>query len=527
MGGKTYRGNVLVEVIIVVAILAIVNLISLNYFARADLTQNRLYSISQSTKEVLRDLDDVINIKVYFSKKLPPYLTTLTRQVRDILDEYRAYAGHNLVIDFEDPTDDPELQRRVHSLGIPPVQLNIVEKDKAEVMNAYLGIAVLFEDRSEVIPVVQNANNLEYDLTSAIVKVASGERRIVGFLTGHDEPDIDKEYEVIRRSLEKQYEVKRVNTSKGKLVPDDVNTLIVASPRELSDWDLFAIDQFIMRGGRALFMVNRVEIPEGSLYAVHAKGVLDSLLSAYGVIIKPDLVIDRSAASATFTAGFFTYTLPYPLWPSIRKEGFSQESPITNQLERVVMPWASSIQLIDREEGKPESIVLVKSSPQSWSDERGLDLNPQRDFTPKSEVASRSLAVLLKGKFKSYFADRDVPEPEGGVAWEGTKIDSSPETEMIVIGNSRFVEDGFLRQFPENRTFFLNSVDWLTLGDRLIGIRSRAITSRPLKEIGESSKVAIRFGSTFGVPIAFIVWGLVRLQVRSRRRKDRLTFLEG
>ena len=193
MKGKTYGGSILVEVIIVVAILAIVNLISLNFFARADLTENKRYSISQSTKDVLRELDDVINIKVYFSKKLPPYLTTLTRQVRDVLDEYRAYAGRNLVIYFEDPTDDPELQRRVHSLGIPPVQLNIIEKDKAEVMNAYLGIAVLFEDRSEVIPVVQNANNLEYDLTSAIVKVASDERRTVGFLTGHDEPDIEKE----------------------------------------------------------------------------------------------------------------------------------------------------------------------------------------------------------------------------------------------------------------------------------------------------------------------------------------------
>ena len=290
MKGKTYGGSILVEVIIVVAILAIVNLISLNFFARADLTENKRYSISQSTKDVLRELDDVINIKVYFSKKLPPYLTTLTRQVRDVLDEYRAYAGRNLVINFEDPTDDPELQRRVHSLGIPPVQLNIIEKDKAEVMNAYLGIAVLFEDRSEVIPVVQNANNLEYDLTSAIVKVASDERRTVGFLTGHDEPDIEEEYEFIKRSLEKQYEVKRVNTTRGRLVPQDINTLIVASPRKLSDWDLFAIDQFIMRGGRVLFMINRMQVPEGSLYAVQATGVLDSLLACYGVRVKLSLI---------------------------------------------------------------------------------------------------------------------------------------------------------------------------------------------------------------------------------------------
>ena len=95
MRRRNYGRDALVEVVIVIAIIALANLLSLRFFARADLTDGKLFSVSESTREVVRGLDDIVNIKVYFSKQLPPYLTTLTRQVRDMLDEYRAYAGRN------------------------------------------------------------------------------------------------------------------------------------------------------------------------------------------------------------------------------------------------------------------------------------------------------------------------------------------------------------------------------------------------------------------------------------------------
>jgi ABC-2 type transport system permease protein len=521
----TKRGSSLaVEVVIVIAIIALINLISLRFFARADLTEGRLFSISESTKQLVRDLDDIVNVKVYFSKQLPPYLTTLTREVGDVLDEYRAYAGGNLVIDFEDPAEDPETEQRVRSLGIPPVQLNIIEKDKAEVMNAYLGIAVLFEDRKEVIPVVQNALNLEYDLTSAILKVANTETKTVGFLAGHEEPDINASYEVVRRSLEKQYAIRQVETAGGQAVPDEINTLVIAGSKGLSGWDRFAIDQFLMRGGRAFFLVDMIDIPEGSLQGVKAETGLDSLLAHYGVVVKPDLVVDRSCGSATFSTGFIRYTLPYMLWPLVTRDGFDQTSPITNQLERLVLPWTSTIEIGDTTRAAPRAVVLARSSPQSWSEERQFDLNPQRNFVPLSEVAPRNLAVLLGGSFTSYFKGREIPRPDSGLAWEGRRLDESPDIQIMIVGNSRFIQSDFMGQYPENRTFFLNAVDWLTLGDSLIGIRSRMVTARPLKEIGEKAKASVRFASTFGIPILLIVWGLIRRYARSARRWDRYTF---
>lgn len=520
MRSKRYGSSVLVEVLIVIAIIVLVNLLSMRFFARADLTEGNLFSISESTKEVLRDLDDVVNIKIYFSKDLPPYLTTLTREIRDMLGEYMAYAGGNLIVDFEDPAKDPETEQRVQSLGIPPVQLNIIEQDKAEVMNAYLGIAILFEDRKEVIPVVQGAGNLEYDLTSAILKVASGEQKTVGFLAGHGEPGLDEAFEAVRRSLEKQYIVKPVETAEGGMVPVDVNTLVIAGSRQLGAWDLFAVDQFLMRGGRLMFMVDRFDIPEGSLQAIQAETGLDSLLASYGITVRPDMVVDRSAGTATFSAGFFRYTLPYPLWPMVVKSGFSAESPVTNQLERAVLPWTSTIEVDSSATRDFEAMTLARSSAQSWAEEHRFNLNPQRSFAPTGEVGPRTLAVLLSGTFPSYFAGKGVPQIEGAEVWQGDRLDRSPETQILVVGNSKFAQSDFLGQYPENHTFFMNAIDWLTLGDSLIGIRSRVVTSRPLKQIGEKSKATVRFATTFGIPIVLIVWGLIRRYMRSSRRKD-------
>jgi ABC-2 type transport system permease protein len=528
MRTSTYGNRMMLQVVIVLAVLVFVNLLSMRLFGRADLTANKAYSISESTKKALRGLDDVVNVKVYFSKKLPPYMTTLTRQVRDMLDEYRAYSGGKVVVDLQDPADDPATEQRVKMLGIPQVQLNVITKDRAEVMPGYLGIAVLYGDKSEVIPVVQSPSNLEYDLTSALLKVTRTEQKSVGFLTGHGEPDPDQALQVVKRALEQQYEVTRVALPWGDYVPPGVSTLVVAGPQKVDDWGRFAIDQFLMRGGQVLFMINKIGIAEGTLQAMRVDSGLDSLLAHYGVQVRPDLVVDRSCGTATFSAGYFSFSVPYPFWPMVSRGGFDEGSPITNQLEQAVFPWTSSID-VSGVAPDVEVAVLAKSSPQSWSETRSLNLDPQRNVRPAREEdrAPQDIAVLLRGRFTSYFTDRPIPAAADTASTvqaapaPGEKLAVSPETQIILFGDSRFVEDAFLREYPENRTFFLNAVDWLTLGESLIGIRSRVVSTRPLKEIGEKSKATVRFASTLGIPLAVIAFGLVRRYVRSSRRRKR------
>ncbi|MCK5009466.1 MAG: GldG family protein, partial [Deltaproteobacteria bacterium] len=147
-----YSTNYIVLVLIILGILAVLNFFFLRHFTRIDITQDKRYTLTPSTKEVLTNLDDIINIKLYFSKKLPPYLVNLKREVTDILDEYKAYSGGNLSIKSIDPTENPKLQQELRFIGIPQVQLNIVEKDQLQLTNVYFGIAIFYADKKEVIP---------------------------------------------------------------------------------------------------------------------------------------------------------------------------------------------------------------------------------------------------------------------------------------------------------------------------------------------------------------------------------------
>ena len=143
-----------------------------------------------------------------------------------------------------------------------------------------MGIAVLYEDKKEVLPVVQTTANLEYDLTSAILKVTSEEVKTVGFLSGHDEIDVfDQAFGPLRQELSKQYDVRKVPIDAGKTIEADVATLIIAGPKkELTEREKYEIDQFIMRGGRALFLIDPILIQYEGLNVSPLKTGLNDLL---------------------------------------------------------------------------------------------------------------------------------------------------------------------------------------------------------------------------------------------------------
>jgi len=175
-----YGTSSIIIVLIVLGIIVVINVMSMRHFVRADLTENKDFTVSDATKKVLSELDDIITIDAYFSKEVPPYVTNIKSQVNDIFDEYSAYSGGNVSVELVSMPragDDPELEQKARFLGIPPVQVNILEKDKTEVVTIYFGIVIGYEDRNEIIPVIQNVRTLEYDLTSAIIKVSKSHRK--------------------------------------------------------------------------------------------------------------------------------------------------------------------------------------------------------------------------------------------------------------------------------------------------------------------------------------------------------------
>lgn len=519
-----YSSNYLALALTVLGILAVANFFFQRHFARIDLTQDKRYTLTASTKEILGGLDDIVTMKLYFSNKIPSYLLNLKRDVADLLDEYRAYAGGNITVTFIDPADDPALQQELRFMGIPQVQLNIIERDQAQLTNVYLGMAIFYEDKKEVIPFISDTRNLEYDLTSAVVKVTRKESKTVGVFTGSDH-SLSGDYQGVKQLLEQQYTVQEVTLSAAGESLEQIDTLLVAGPRELTDLQIYAIDQLVMRGAKIIFLIDTVAVQEG-LQATSLKPGTDELLQHYGIKVEENLVLDRAHASAAFRSGFMTFRLPYPYWVKVVQEGFSPDNPAVSNLESLVLPWTSSLTFIEERAPAVTLTELARSTPFSWLRTGFYSLDPQQRFmTPGTTTGSYPLVLSLSGRFTSFFAGKPVPAlsveaPSGNAASPGEAITQSPETQIIVVGNSRFVTNDMLTQFQDNQIFLMNIIDWLTLGEQLIGIRSRGATDRPLRETTEYAKSLIKFLNMFAIPLLLILFGLVRFYLRRRKKRS-------
>lgn len=540
--GLLRGGNFVLVTGLTLGILILVNFLSVRHFSRLDLTEQKEFTLSDATKKMIAELDDLINVDVYITKELPPHLMGLSRHIKDILDEYRAYSHGNTQVSFIDPAENQDLEQRVRMLGIPPVQVNIFKKDQAQLIKIYLGIAVNYEDRSEVIPVIQNVRNLEYDLTSAIRKVTAKKVPVIGFLSGHEEPNIYKKYRTVRLALEKQYKVREVQIQADQFIDSGIDTLVVSGSINVGEWDQYAIDQYLMQGGKIFFLLDHIGLEEGSLNTVPRNSKLEPLLLKYGVRLGNNLVKDKLCSTANFSSGFFSYSVPYEFWPKPSLKYFDQDNPALSRLESVVFPWTRPITVVRKDDTVTVS-NLVKSSPYATLEKgRRPNLSPKssRDLFSFAHRGQRdknkdfqqvNLAVSLRGTFTSYFSDRPVPSSEkesekttaSVFAPEKEKkpetIKKSSEAQIVVIGTSRFIEDGFFNRFKGNELFFLNIVDWLNIGEDLISIRSRTVTERPLEELTESEKNTVKYFNTFGVSILVIILGLVKFILRKRSRR--------
>ncbi len=527
--GKTTRGtNSVLTAAIVLSVLVLINLVAQGRFFRIDLTADKQYTLTDATREAAGSLDDVVSIKVYFSDDLPSYLITLRQQIEDMLAEYKAWGKKNIEIEWQDPAGDPDLQRRCQVLGIPQVQLNIIEKDKAQVSNAYLGMAILYEDRSEVIPVVQNVENLEYDLTAALLKVYREEQQTVGVLGGTADTNLQTGLTVMAELLGQQYDVVEVNPGSGDPIPPDVKTLVIVRPDLVTDRAQFEIDQFLMVGGNILLFHDPITMAENSMYANARESRLRRMMRHYGIDVGRNLVLDRLNSPAAFSQGFMTFRIPYPFWPKFAGDGLSRTNPMVNQLEGIVFPWTSTVSAAGSVPDSVQIDTLLTTSPFGWIMTDRFDLNPQQRFPDQPTEPGDPIptGVVATGRFPSFFAGKEVPSADGEEPVEGVIvspvdreiIESGADARIVVFGSGQVALDDMINQFPSNTLLLQNAVDWLTLGDELISIRSRGATDRPLKELSENRKKILRYLVIFGIPVIVIIFGLVRsVHVRNRR----------
>lgn len=531
-----YGGNTLAFVAIIIGILVLVNFLSSRRFFRADLTQDKRYTVSKATKNLIKSLDDIVTITVYFSTE-PAEVAQIRRDVKDVLDEYKAFSK-KLQIDYIDPSglDDGEKQE-LRFKGVNEVQINVRGEDKLEIANVFMGISIGYSGKEEVLPVVQSTANFEYELTSAILKVTTKEAKTIGFLTGHDEYDINAQNQgtqQFRQLMDKsgngQYNITTVDLQAGDPVDASVTTLVVAGPKQpLSDREKYEIDQFIMRGGKAIFLIDPVTINMQTLQGTPLPTGLNDLLEHYGVKLGNNLITDlRSHDNVQTQRGFMTVIQDYPYFVKIRSQNFSKEHAVTSQLESLTLPWTSSLETVAVDGVKATALAKTTEFGQSFQGYYNVMPGTQ---IPKGEYKVFTTVASLEGKFKSFYAGKEIPAistptddeteneneatPPNEESDERTTINESADTQIIVVGTAQV-----LTQLSRNSVdFFLNSIDWLTQGDTLIGIRSHTITDRPLKETTNFEKAFIKYLCIVGIPLLVVLIGLVRYLLKGRVKR--------
>jgi gliding-associated putative ABC transporter substrate-binding component GldG len=504
--------------LLIVAILLVLNLISVNLFARFDLTEGKVFSLSKASKDVVRSLDDRLIIRMYFTRDLPPPYSSHARYLRDQLEEYSTYAGGKLKLEMIDPgQEDKELEAQRY--GIPPLQVNVVEDDKIEMKKVYMGLVLLFEDRKEVIPVVQTVSGLEYELTSAIKRLSARMLPSIGFLVGKDGPDLDADLTFLNQALARQYKVEKINLDEGERIGADVRVLVVLGPKtKLSGYEKYWIDQFVMRGGKLAFLLNHIQVDIQQGTAERQNLELEDFLANYGIRINDDLVIDLQCNRIGVSQRQGSYTMQnivnYPFFPIATE--FDENSLIVKDLGTVCFNFASSL------DSSLASSKGIQFDPIVWSSEKSgvqaapFDINPfkefgREDFAPGGLI----LAATLQGSFRSNYSDKDISEIQAEVGFVDSVLTESPETRMVVAADADFIAERNVRG-TDNLAFFLNVVDWLSQDEALIAIRSKQVSPRPLKEISAGTKKLVKYGNTFGLPFLVILFGVIRWQVRRR-----------
>ncbi len=556
----------LVLVLSVLGIIVALNVVSTWWFKRLDLTENKVYSISPATKQILKKLDDIINVTVYMSEDLPPQVRPLQDQVRDVLSEFKAY-GRNLRIAWVDPGENEDLKQQADEIGVHEIQLNTYEKDKAAVMRAYMGIAVIYGDNKEVIDLAQGMENLEYDLTAAIMRVSRTETPKVAVLktdtTAFIPPSVRRQmqmrqkdpteelYQPIFESLGANYTVELVDISDGQPIDPSFQTLIVPGGNSFTQRDLFEIDQYFMGGGNLIVAVDAIGInfQFGQVNANVQQPRIIDLLEHYGARVESKMVLDVVCGQVQVPqrVGMFQMNVArdYPYFVAMAPDGFKQENPaVGGRLGQVILPWVSPITLTVASSGADSATmgdaaaqgvtaeVLAASSPRSWAAAEPFDLNPTQQWDiPTDGLGSQNLLVHLSGSFTSYFKGKSVP-PKGDAVEDDTlsqiqlkpgdanrEIDTdNTDAHLVVAGDSDFMTK--LNATPGNITLLQNLVDWLTLDDNLIHIRTRPMADRTLlhERLGEDSALPtlIRWINILLMPAVLIAVGLL---IYLRRRE--------
>lgn len=567
---KYNRRSDLVQLITGLLIIVLVNIIASFLFTRFDLTAEKRYTIAPATKKILQSLDDVVFFRVFLNGDLPPGFQRLSNETKEMLDEFRAYSD-NIQYEFVNPSENPNAKDRNDAYrllvekGLQPTDLRVNKKGESSQMIIFPGaivsykgkeipvqllMAQLQEDPDQVLNT--SVQTLEYNLASAIKSLKTGIKPRIAFIEGHGELS-QMETIDLQNALSAFYSVDRIalnhkinslavrikSDSTHEVLLNKYRAVIIAKPvRPFDEKDKFLLDQFIMRGGKVLWLIDPVFASMDSLQKYNSTiGIpndinLEDMLFNYGVRLNLNLVQDMNALQIPVKTGqidnqpqfdFFKWYFFPVLIPAMNH-------PIVNGLNAVKTEFISSLDTVTAPGIR--KTWLLNTSPYSRTVNApaliDLEILRERPDERMFRQGPQPVAVLLEGVFTSAFLYRIPPELSVNPVLDFRA--KSRETKMIVMADGDLAKNSFSqkegyplplgydqysRQTFGNRDLILNAVNYLCDDSGLISVRSRELKLRTL----DANKVMSQrlFWQLLNVllPVILIAGlGIIRLQVR-------------
>lgn len=549
----------IIQLILMIGIIILANIISSFVFTRIDLTSDKRFTLSQSSKNLVRNLKDVVFIKVYLEGDFPAGFTKLRNATQELIDELRTYSKGNLEYEFIDPSADPDAQERnrlYHQLaekGLQPTNLEEKSKEGSTQKIIFPGAIVsysnqeipvqLLKDQLGTAPAAMLNNsiqNLEYEITSAIHKVTNPYKPTIGFIEGHRELRA-RQVEDISNSLKNSYDIKRTRID-GKLgILDEYRAIIIAKPDSaFSEKDKFIIDQYIMRGGKVVWLIDQMDITMDSLstrgetIALARSINLDDMLFRYGVRINYDLLLDIQSAPIPVVTGYIgnqprQQLRPWFYFPLLTP--YSHHVTVNN-LNTIRAQFISSIDTITAP-GINKTVLLntsrytrVLTAPVRVS--LGImQLKPDPKQYNQHDIP---VAVLLEGNFQSLYKNR-IPPAIAQDSVISFKDQSEKPSKMVVISDGDIIRNDFAQGrslalgFDKysgttfgNKDFVQNIIDYLCDDSGIMTVRSKEFKLRMLDPAIVESKYTTLQLINCVVPVAAVMlFGVFKFYRRKRK----------
>jgi ABC-2 type transport system permease protein len=513
----------LLQLLLVLTAILIVNILSQFAFSRFDFTKEKRFTVSEISINILQELKEPVKITVYLQGEFPSGFKRLRNATKDLLADYKAYAGRNLTYEFIDPMagknqqEQEEILQSLTQNGIEPTNLSV--KTETGLTQKVIFPAAMVSFKGNEIPVKllqtriglspeevlnNSIQNLEYAFSSAIKKVSAGGKPRIGFTEGHGELT-DLQLQDAMKALGDGYEAGRIDLSQITATGlEKLKVMVIAKPAtQFSELEKFKIDQFVMNGGKIIWTIDQVNVDldsmrrnSGEQLAFQKKLNLDDLLFTYGVRINYDLIGDMNCGQIPVNVGNVggqaqIQMVPWLFYPIIMPV---ISHPMIKNLDGIKTEFINTMDTIGIKNVRKTILLTTSPYNRELQTPTIISLNMMED-TPDPKLfqsVPKPVCVLLEGQFKSAFLNRAIPE---GIIDHVEPLTKSKFTKMIVFSDGDVFKnqvsekdgsvfplgyDRYTQQTFGNKNFLLNAVDFLTDDAGLITLRSKEIKLRLL-----------------------------------------------